>query len=299
MNEINTNKTTAHKKRRYILLYAAIFSGIALISLAVYHSSHNKKPKRSFQNKNQIELNQYAILAPTNAIIKNYLVDEGELIAKSSATVMLIDPLFEARIQKALTKVSNARLNLEEKRIENISATKKITPSANRSALQNRIQIKRNQRSILNQKELVHKLSVALSSFQAKLVNLNSQPFGNKAENESINAIKADITKFQGKLDMANVELKQLQDAANIQLAKTGTPVQNNNKITAITRSIEIAEQQLKYEENLLKIIQQQEPQFSTIIPAPFSGLIIENILPENSYVREGQPILIMLQQDY
>jgi len=297
MNAINSEKVSITLKHRYGLLTTATLALLALLALIIYQFPNNDQTSTTPQK--QIELKQYAILAPTNAILKNYLANEGELITKSSAVAILIAPHYEERIQQARNNASEARLILEEKRTELIVNARKSSPSQNRSTMQNRIQAKRNQREILHQKETIHKLTVALTTFQAKLVNLNSQPFGIKGNSEAINATKADITKFQGKLDIANAELQQLQNKTETKQAQANPTTHNENNTTSIYRSIKIAQRNLEYKEDLLKKIQKQESQFSTIIPAPFSGLIIETIFPESTYVREGQPILIMMQQDY
>lgn len=294
MNEINTNTANKHKRLRILLPFGSvIIAGLLLF----WFISHRKDTPHGTDSN--VELTQYSLLSPTNAIIKNYLVNEGELISKSSAAVLLIDPVFEQRIQQALTRVSNARLELEEKRVQSITLAKNVSPSERRIALQTRIQKKRDQVAIQNQKDHIQELSVALASFQAKLVELNSQPFGVNGNSEAIDATKVDITKFQEKLDMANVEIKHLQNKANSQMVQTGAILQDRDKTTVINRSIEIAKQKLKYEEAQLKDLQKQEPQFSTLVPAPFAGLIVENIYSKGTFVRKGQPILIMMQQDY
>ncbi len=297
MNKLNTRTDINTIKHRYGLYAIVALTGLSLLTLVVYNLSQPATTHSISQNDSPSKIRQYAVLSTTNAILKNYLVDEGDFVNKSSTIAILIDSHFEAQLQKANQNVSQARLTLQEKRIENIANARKTDPYTNKTSLQNRIKTKQTKNQIIRQQETVRNLTSILATLNATLVELNSPPFQQNGNQNAIRSTKSDITKFESKLDMENVELKQLQSEVETDLAQANPT--SLHKTTASNRSIIIAENNLRYEENILREIQNKTSQLSTIIHAPFSGLIIETRIPEGSYAREGQSILIMTKQDY
>jgi len=298
MNKLTAKTNTDTIKPRYGINTAVIIVGISLLTLIVYNLSKTAKTHSTSENHNPPKTSQYAVLSTTNAILKEYRVNEGEFVNKSSDIAILIDSHFEEQLQNAHIKVSQARLTLQEKRIENISNARKPDQYTSNTSLQTRFKAKQTKNDIIRQKKTIRNLTATLAIFNAKFTELNSQPFQQKGNQDAIRSVKIDITKFESKLDVENVALKQLQSALEIQSAQVNIATQTKDIITASNRSIVIATNNLRYEENILKEIQQKKPQFSTTISVPFSGLITETRIPEGSYVREGEPILIMTKQD-
>jgi len=296
---MNEEKTTVMQSavwyRRKPISAIALGCIIAVAAFVFLHTRSQTPDTDKY--KKTIELQQYAVLSPTNAILKHYLVNEGDTILKSATIAIMIDPAFEKRIQDAMISASDARLALEEQRIESITNDMDVSPAAKRTALQNSIRAKRDQNAIQEQKHLIHKLTVALETLQAKLVDLNSQPFGRDGNSSEISAIKADITGFQTNLDIADSELKQMITTTELRQAQDAGSDGFTGRKSEMRHKLLAAEENLQHKENLLYAILEEESKFTSTIVAPFSGLVIQKVVKEDSFVREGRQIMVLMRE--
>ncbi len=274
---------------------AAILFALAAVTTAVIWPIVREPPPSV--RPPPAELPQYYVLSPTNGILKRYLVTEGEHVTKHASLALMGSADHEQRVRDARTAVARARLALEEARLEATVEDRSEKAGGGNAAAGDRSQAKRDQQAIRDQEQHVRELSIAVTTAQAKLVAVRSQPFGREGNATAIDAAEADLTRLQSKLDVANIELKQRRRRAVTRMTRDSDAAAVPHESTAVDRRISGAAAAMQHEQNKLIAIEEEGAQFTSTIPAPFGGQVIRILRPKGSFIREGQPIVVLMRQ--
>ena len=287
-----TGKTPQSRRRR--LIVAGLI--IVAIAIAVIVRPRLTEPSRKTLTP-PVNLPQYYVLSPTNGVLKQYLVVEGERVAKSASLAQVGGADHEQKIREARAAVAHARLAVEEARLEVLTHERIASIADGSVAALDRSQAKRDKQAARDQEQHVRQLDIAVSTAQAKLVKLKSQPFGREGNADSIDAAAAEVTRLQSKLDMATIELKQRRERAATRLGEANGAATVPPETTATSRRIGSAAEALQRKQAELDAIIAEGVAETSTIQAPFNGQIIRRLRPEGSFLREGQPVIVLMRQ--
>jgi len=286
------NTMTPARKRLLIVILLVALAGVttAILWPIVREPPRSTIPKPT-------ELPQYYVLSATNGILKQYLVVEGERIKQDASLALVCDADYEQRVRNARAAVAHARLALEEARLEAITPDRTTAAGGSRIAARDRSQAKRDEQAIRNHEQAVRQLDIAVASAQAKLAEHRSQPFGSQEDARAIAATEADLARLQGKRDVADIELKRVRERAETRMGEAGGAAAIPIESTAVNRRINAAAEALKHKQEALSAVVEDAAAFTSTIPAPFGGQIIRLLHPKGSFIREGQPLVVIMQQ--
>ncbi len=276
--------------RRFIAVFSLVV--VAVLFSKIFTGQRNPNSKES--NSPQ-DLPQYYVLAPTNGILRHYLVKEGEHVDAHASIALISESAYEQRVRNARQAVAQARLIFEEARLESISSSRHNRSRAN-TGTEERMRAERDKQAIQGLEREIHELGIAVITAQAKLGSLEHQPFGNSAAPNIIKASETDLQNLQDKLEMATVRLEELRErmkerSVSTKGATTVPPVFNE-----ADRQIGSAREHLQQEEAVLEAILKEAPKFTTIIASPFHGQVLQLLLPEGGFIRPGQPAITLTQ---
>ena len=66
---------------------------------------------------------------------------------------------------------------------------------------------------------------------------------------------------------------------------------------TAVNRRINAAAEELKHKQEALSAVVEDAASFTSTIPAPFGGQVIRLLHPRGSFIREGQPLVVIVRR--
>jgi len=288
-----TGKVPGAKRRRQLIV-----AGMVILVAGVTGVIWPKVNEPSRQTLTPpVDLPQYYVLSPTNGVLKQYLVVEGEMVAKSAPLAQVGDADHERRVRDARAAVAKARLAVEEARLEALTHERTAEIAGGNLAALDRSKAKQDQRAIRDQEQLVHQLGIAVTTAQAKLVKLRSQPFGANGDAGAIDAAAAEVTRLQSKLDVATIELKQRRERASARMGEASGAATAPAETTATSRRIGSASEALQRKQAELDAILAEGMELASTVQAPFDGQIIRRLHPEGSFVREGQPLIVLMRQ--
>ena len=247
--------------------------------------------------KEPADLPQYYVLSPTNGVLKQYLVTQGEMVTKSAPLVQVGNADHERRIRDARAAVAHARLAVEEARLEAVAHERSAIAGGGSLAALNNSQAKQDQQAIRDQEQHVRQLGIAVDTAQAKLVKLKSQPFGSEINTRAIGAATDEVTSLQSKLDVATIELKQRRERAAARMGEKSRAAAASLDNTGAGRRIDAATSVMQQKQADLDAIVEAGMPLTSTIQAPFDGLIISLLHHEGAFVREGQPVVVMMQK--
>jgi multidrug resistance efflux pump len=294
MKENRDTTDSAIPKRQRRLIAAALIILIGGATAIIWPIVH-EPPRRTLTDP--ASLPQYYVLSPTNGVLKQYLVTEGEMVAKSAPLAQVGNADHEQHVRNARAAVAQARLTLEEARLEARTLEQTAVAASGNMAALDRSQARRDKQAILDQEQHVRQLEIAVTTAQAKLVKLRSQPFGREGDTVAIDSAAADVTRLQSKLDVATTELKQRREQAAGRLGGTSAAAAAPAKTTETGRRVDAAAETMQRKQAELDAIIEAGMKLTSTVQAPFDGLIIRLLHPEGSFVREGQPVAVMMQE--
>ena len=287
MNSI-TDRTDAeiHKKKRG-LFFASL--GIAVLILAyiisITHtgSSTNQNPDSQIQKSTA---HQYAILSPTNAILKYYNISEGERVSRSTLIAVMLSPDLENRLHEVADKVAEARMTLVQLR----SSMRHTTPPQSQPLPKNST----DSPQILKYRAEIRKISLNLDALYARLELLKNAPFSRNNHLPEISAVEREIASNSALLDLARSNLEDLLEN------NTAQPVNSRDfgEKGDLQRKIITAKESLRIRENELKKIEAEMAEHLHPVTAPFAGTLVELSAVPGSFVRRGQPIAVILRTE-
>jgi multidrug resistance efflux pump len=289
LNVIGETGPRRAQKAPVVLIVSAIVAGLLLVIITTI-LLFSRRPSPSPQS---FDLNQHCVLCPTNGILKRILAREGEYVTKSASLVQMSTPAYEQRVRDARAAVTMARLALEEARLS--AAAQSAPGHGSQPPLPpDRTRAAQKQQAIQDQKLRARNIAAKLKATQATLTDLQAQPFNARINAQEIEAQQKLLTQYQAELDVTNVELKRLQsEAAGNEPDSAGMP----RDLSSTNRRLQTARDELTQAEVVLAEIQKEEPDFTELVCAPFSAQIIRHLHTEGRYVRQGQPLLILMQQ--
>ncbi|MBT3192412.1 MAG: hypothetical protein HN341_07640 [Verrucomicrobia bacterium] len=280
-------------KRRGRLLFGGTIAVIACLVAVVVVVRKNSDEQGT--RPLEVELAQHFVLAPTDGILTQILISEGEQVAGNTALVQLGSPDHGLRIRKARAAVDDARIVLADVRLSSAQGRQAGAAAPGSAAIRERAQLKRDRQAIAVQATRVRELTQAVASLQAKRVNLNSQPFGREGNRTSRATLEQELTSLQGALDVATAELRQREKDAAAKVGQTSGAARAPRADGMEVRAIKAAVEALRLREAELLEALEEEALFTTPIHAPFDGMVLRVLHPKGTYVREGQPILILM----
>ena len=294
MKENKDTTDSAIPKRQRRLIAAAVIILVAGAT-AIIWPIVREPPRRTLREP--VDLPQYYVLSPTNGVLKQYFVTEGERVANSAPLAHVGNADHEQHVRKARAAVAQARLTLEEARLEARTLERTAIAASGNVAALDRSQAKRDKQAIRDQEQHVRQLEIAVTTAQAKLVKLQSQPFGRQGETGAIDAAAAEVTRLQSKFDVATIELKQRRERAAGRLGGTGVAATAPLETTESGRRVAAAAETMQRKQAELDAIVEAGMKLTATVQAPFDGQIIRLLHPEGSFVREGQPVVVLMQQ--
>jgi len=287
-----TGRTPAVKRRR--LIAAGMVVLIAGVTAVIWPKVN--APSRQTLTP-PVDLPQYYVLSPTNGVLKQYLVVEGEMVAESAHLAQVGDADYEQHVRDARAAVAKARLAVEEARLEALAHERTAEVASGNLAALDRSKAKQDEQAIREQERHVRQLGIAVTTAQAKLVKLRAQPFGLDGDAGAIDAAAAEVTRLQSKLDVATIELKQRRERAATRMGETSGAATAPPETTATSRRVGSATEALQHKQAELDAILAESMHLVATVQAPFDGQIIRRIHPEGSFVREGQPLIVLMRQ--
>jgi len=262
-----------------------LLAAVVIVALVRHANEAARRPSR--------DLSEQLVLAPTNAILSHVLVTEGELTQASAPLLEFSDAVYVQRVRRARAKVDAARLAIEELQLGGLE-TRPAPQSPGAATLPLREQATRDQSVIREQQQRVRDLTTAVTTLQAKLGETGAHPFDSGMGGAAGEADALALTRRLSELDLANAELKQLQTTAASRMALSSGAATAPDRRDDTTRSVQLATESLALAAAELDSILAETAQFSTTLTAPFRGQIIAIIPTEGTFVREGEPILIL-----
>ncbi len=233
------------------------------------------------------------VIAPSNGILKNNYVRAGEEVETDDPLVQINDATYENRLRDARVNVVEARLRFEEARLESSPSpqTRNARPDDAQLDAKRKEQ---EQLALKNQQQFKDAIADNVKRAEAKLADLQSRPFNLQANAKALEEQQAELAKYQAQLDVANEKLKKMQLAINQSEVISSETFRGDSFSESSRRLVGTAEEALRQAEVELEALSNDEQNWSTIVPAPCNGIVVQPLCKKGRYVRAGQALVIL-----
>jgi multidrug resistance efflux pump len=238
---------------------------------------------------------QHFVPSPADGVLAQLLVEEGDTVPRFAPLILLASPDHERRVRAARTEVADARMALKETQMSAMGGNRSAPTSASSLALQEHAEKKRDEAEIRARAGRVRELTIAVTSLQARRVDLKTKPFAGDDYSAETRVLDAELVRLQSTLDMATAELDRQRRTTSTRLSQTSVAARNPQNTRANSRAIQSARETLARRQAELDAALGDEFQFTIAIQAPFSGQIIRFLHNKGTYVREGEPLVILI----